>query len=414
MCHHTSGWRYSGGSDWHNLIHYDPNTYPDDYYWKYDAWSVPVIFTSGFGATTNNLTPPVEPGMMDELMDAVYTDIAGRSNEYLLSLEDFAGFFSGKSLWKSIRSVAAASNLVARGIDQCRKLGRQFGWKHGLYNLWLSSRDAVREAIGLRLGYRFSFKTTLNDIVKAVDFSADYANAVSRIIRRNDSSYLMYSKRDSAANQTIDYFSGNQLKGVLFYFNDTLRSWFAGQYAKGIWESTQATVLKRARLSCKAFCRAKVRYPADYASMRHYFEGKFGLDKPLTTLWAIVPLSFVVDYLLNVQDCLSYVDNKLNDYLVASWLQTPWTCKTVDRQSILDIPERQGVVSWDPGIDSRRTNAYDYPHVHEVITFSSEFTRNPVLSSSIRAQFPSLIKGDSNWVQRVGTGLELLVSSRLR
>jgi hypothetical protein len=66
---------------------------------------------------------------VDELQEEVWADVAGRANEYLLSLEDFAGFFSGKSLWKGITGVAGAVNGVAKAIADCRKLGRAFGWK---------------------------------------------------------------------------------------------------------------------------------------------------------------------------------------------------------------------------------------------------------------------------------------------
>lgn len=388
-----------------------------EYEYIYDWYDCPVAGYSSFGLSSYAGTIP-SSSLIDELQEQVWTDVAGRANEYLLSLEDFAGLFSGKSLWKGITGVAGAVNGVAKAIADCRKLGRAFGWKNSIYNMWISSKEVVRQALGFRLGYRFSFKTTLNDVIKAVDFGRDFGDFARQITKRNQSEFLRYSKRAtvSGSPQIVQY-SGSSLESRLLENAPNGRSYFvkpSGDTAHMVRASLPtATVLKRGGRTAVAFVKARVRYPVDYATMSHYYQGRFGLDKPLTTLWAIVPLSFVVDYLFNVQDALTYVDNKLNDYLVATNIGSAWVCNTTFRESVLDIPSFVAPFLVDNNPD--RPHEITWPHVHTVYRQSTVFERTPISSSSIRAQLPSLISADdNNWVRSVGTGLELLSQTRLR
>jgi hypothetical protein len=390
-----------------------------NYEYAFDWYDCPVVGYSSFGLSSYSGTIPPS-SIVDELQEEVWADVAGRANEYLLSLEDFAGFFSGKSLWKGITGVAGAVNGVAKAIADCRKLGRAFGWKNSIYNMWISSKEAVRQALGLRLGYRFSFKTTLNDIVKAVDFGRDFGQFAREITKRNSSEFLRYSKRATVSGDpSIVLYDDAALEARFLSSspNSAAKRYFINPYGDTTGAVRRqlpvARVLKRGGRTAVAFVKARVRYPVDYATMSHYYQGRFGLDKPLTTLWAIVPLSFVVDYLFNVQDALTYVDNKLNDYLVATNIGSAWVCNTTFRESVLDIPEATMSYNYDGSPD--RPHVIHWPHMHTVYKQSEVFERTPITSSSIRAQLPSLISADdNNWVRSVGTGLELLSQTRLR
>jgi hypothetical protein len=387
-----------------------------DFAQTFDWYDVPVALYSSFDLSSYAGTIPPAT-VVDDLTEQVYTDIAGRTNEFLLTLEDFAGLFSGKSLWKGVRGVAGAIDGVSKAISQCRKLARAFGWKNSLYSMWLSSKEAVRQAIGLRLGYRFSFKTTLNDIERAVDFGYQFGQFAAEMTKRNQADFLRYSKRATVSGdpQTTVY-RGDSLSNYLFSYspNSSAKRYFYRPESDAHDECQFPDILrlKRGGRSAVAFAKARVRYPVEYLTMRHYFESRFGLDKPLTTLWAIVPLSFVVDYLLNVQDAATYVDNKLNDYLVATNIGSAWVCETTFRESVLDIPEC--VAHWHSNVTGQLCEI-TWPHVHTVYRQSEVFNRSPISSSAIRAQLPSMISADdNNWVRSVGTGLELLSQTRLR
>lgn len=375
--------------------------------------------TSIFDMSVPYITMP--PDDSESIWDTVFSDIAGRTKEYLLSLEDLAGLFGGKSMWTSIRSVGSAFNMLAKSIGHCKKLGRAFGYKRSLYDMWLSSKETVRQIVGLRLGYRFSFKTTLNDISEAIGFSADFSRFAQNIIKRNSSEFLKYSKRSSQENvDSIQVISANNLYGNLMNrVNAEFRSvMFPNlRYLKNPSDLPNATIKKYARRETECFVKARVRYPSDYAGLAHYYQGKYGLDKPLTTLWAIVPLSFVVDYLFNVQDALTFVDNKLNDYLVSTTIGSAWMCQTLLRAAQLTIPAtilRFAQERNDYGGPTWKGDAI-WPGIRATHFLAKRFDRVPGSTGRVRAQLPPLIgASNNNWVRSVGTGLELLSQTRLR
>lgn len=393
---------------WNNSLHFAQT---------YAAYTVPVVRWSSFGLYSNFARLPA-PVVVDELMHEVYADIAGHARDSLLLLEDFAGFFSGKSLWKGIRGVANATEGVARSISTARKLGRAFGWKNSLYNMWLSSKEAVRQVIGLRLGYRFSFKTTLNDIAQAVDFGYGFGQYLQQMQRRNTGRVLRYEKTDQNTNTVTEVLSPSQVMAKMFASAPRMhyKQWFyqpVNAPASFYGELPGGIIQRRAGYKAKAWAYASVRYPMEYLTMKHYLEGRFGLDKPLTTLWAIVPLSFVVDYLFNVQDALTYLDNKLNDYLVATTVEKVWTANTVFRSNTLDIPGKTIPYSFAGNPDYR--GVVTLPHIKTSVTDSLDYQRYPASTNSISASLPPLIGADeTNWTTRIGTGLELLSQTRLR
>jgi hypothetical protein len=381
------------------------------------AYTVPVSSWSSFGLSSN-YAPLPSPVIVDDLMKEVYADIAGRANDSLLVLEDFAGFFSGKSLWKGIRGVANATEGVAKAISNARKLGRAFGYKNSLYNMWLSSKEAVRQVIGLRLGYRFSFKTTLNDIAKAVDFGYGFGQYLQQMQTRNSGRVLRYEKNDQNINNVTQNLSPSQVQSKILTDapNQNFKRWFYSPISapSSFRDSLPGGIIqRRAGFKATAWAYASVHYPMEYLTMRHYLEGRFGLDKPLTTLWAIVPLSFVVDYLLNVQDAMTYLDNKLNDYLVSTTVQKVWTARTVFRSNTLDIPEK--VIPYSYTNEPYVHAVVRLPHIHITYTDYLDYARTAGSTDSISASLPPLISADeTNWISSIGTGLELLSQSRLR
>jgi hypothetical protein len=284
--------------------------------------------------------------------------------------------------------------------------------------MWLSSKVAVRQAIGLHLGYRFSFKTTLNDIAKAVDFGYGFGRYLQQMQNRNSRRVLRYEKHGQNTNTVEESLTAEDVSRKLFTTSPDInfKRWFYSPVSAptSFYDSLPGgKISRRAGFKATAWAYASVHYPMEYLTMKHYLEGRFGLNKPLTTLWAIVPLSFVVDYLFNVQDALTYVDNKLNDYLVSTTVQKVWTDKTVFRQNTLDIPERSIMYRYvnEPYIQA----TVQLPHISITYVDSEDYARTPGTTDSISASLPPLIAADeTNWTTSIGTGLELLSQTRLR
>lgn len=55
-----------------------------------------------------------------------------------------------------------------------------------------------------------------------------------------------------------------------------------------------------------------IQYPENYFSRANYAIKSLGLDQPMSTIWAIIPMSFVVDYFIGVQSLATSVDQWLN------------------------------------------------------------------------------------------------------
>jgi hypothetical protein len=342
--------------------------------------------------------------------------MVGRTRDNLLILEDLAGLVSGKSLIKSITGVANASQLLARSITSGRRLTKAFGRKASLYDMWLSSKELVRQIIGLHLGYRFSFRTTLNDFATSCTFGAEFGEYLSQIRKRNNSGFLRYEKRIQSTNEDEPtVYSKRDVYSQMFQRSDHLRTLYVPSGHQREFEDriTPAKLSRRSGVEATAFVQARVRYPFSYGTLSHFLTSKFGLDKPLTTLWAIVPCSFLVDYLLNVQEALTYVDNKLNDYLVQTNILSAWVCNKTFREAEFFMPGMSLTYenpSW-PGMFTQ----VNWPTIKTRWRWSENFSRFPVSASRIHAQFPPIIGAStSNWVNSVGTGLELLSQTRLR
>jgi hypothetical protein len=119
-------------------------------------------------------------------------------------------------------------------------------------------------------------------------------------------------------------------------------------------------------------------------------------------------MSFVVDYLLNVQDSLTVLDNKLNDYLVSMSILQPWVGHSAFRRVEIATGAfpSSGRLAYDPNYSWN----LDIPALSCKVTVSEQYERTPVVGAAVSSRFPPLIGGESNWTQHVGTGLELLVS----
>lgn len=396
LCHHTGKPSQFSGTDYHAKVETVGNPF--------------TTYTESWGANPFTGYPwqfPAAPDMpsidLNDLYKRMYSDLAGRVDSYFLSLEDLAGFLSGESLLKTVKSVASAANKCAVAVAQLKRLKRKFGWRTSLYQMWTRSSELVREVIGLRLGYRFAFKATLNDIVEAVDASLALSTDVNRLSVRNTRHVMHYVKEFNASNRNTKTMSASEF-----------RNHFAECFAQKVAVvppaevCPDATLLNIARCSAKLHCWATVRYPERYVTSARIMQSRFGLDKPLSTLWAIVPCSFLIDYLMNVQELAENADNALNEFDVLVNIRDAWLLTSRTRTVGIDWPGFIGSAS-----SSGTMSKWECPPLVARKTTSSEFWREPVPSAVIMANSSELIRTDDHsWLQRIGTGLELLLSRR--
>lgn len=346
--------------------------------------------------------PTMPKADLSDLYRRMYSDLAGRVDSYFLSLEDLAGVLSGRSFIKTVFSTASAANRCAVAIAQLKRLKRRFGWRSSLYQMWTRSSDLVRELAGLRLGYRFAFKATLHDIVEAVNASLALRGDVNRLNIRNNNRVFHYLKTATAEATSQYTMSGSE-------FHDKFAECFAEKVAAlPPAELCPDAILKTtARCSVQLHCWARVRYPERYVRAARILQSRFGLDKPLSTLWAIVPCSFLIDYLLNVQELALNVDNAMNEYDVLVNIGDAWLLKSETRTSQINWPGLVGSHPSDPSM------SYNCPPLAATRIDGIEFNRWPITSADIMANSSALIRTDDhNWLQRIGTGLELLLSRR--
>lgn len=355
--------------------------------------------------------PPPEPIDLTDLANRMWTDLAGRCNEGLLTMEDLAGLISGKSLWSGIRGIAQAVSDMGRAVSKAKRLKRAFGAKASLYDCWTKSKELVRQIVGGHLAYRFSFKTTLNDICQGFELANQFQAAVNKLQMRNSSNYLMYSKDWQSSKEAKLVYASDDARRHLFYAGRNPKSLFMPPTGFDIPPVTCSTFTEQ---RARVYASAKVRYPAEYLTLKHYVQNWAGLDKPLTTIWAIVPLSFVVDYLLNVQDTLTYVDNKLNDYGIYVDIRDAWCLTSTSTRYQMAIPAAH--FRWaSPTYLGNDVQEIIWPEVNVSRREYQTFSRIPLVGDNLMAQLPPLISADEhNWLQRIGTGFELLSQTRLR
>jgi hypothetical protein len=308
----------------------------------------------------------------------------------LLLLEDVAGFVGGGSLWKSITSFASASRKTATTITKLRKIAARFGAKRSLYTIWQSAWEQLQALAGLRLGYRFSFKTTLNDVVQTCGMIDEFALYAAKLKWRNaESQRRLLRFRQTESDYQVHHratLTGGQIH------------WISGGPTAS--RPSTLTITGSTRSKATAYAWGRVQYPSDFLGMKHFLEGYFGLGKPLTTLWAIVPLSFLVDYLVPVQDFFSVLDYKLTTYNVFADIAGAWILPSWESRVDVDVPDQLGYERGSGWLPSEI-------HGGHTSLSTGAFRRSPANVGSIADGLSSLIQGNVRTIQKLGTGLEI-------
>lgn len=272
-------------------------------------------------------------------------EIYGQVKPCMLGIENLAGLFSGKSLYRSAEvGIRALLRTVVNGNKT-------------------SFKDAVKAFMGLDLAIQFSVKATISDIEQSLSLFEGWTNHIKKLRERQGSGVLMY--KTSKSNQDSD---------------EQLHTWGWSnggelpQYAMP--QSLQFEETRKASSTTTLFTRAKVRYSEDTLSVINYMQGALGLNRPLSSIWAIIPLSFLLDYVVSIQTLCDELDSQLNrDTAVQSMLlvDQTWVTQVTKSTSTCTLPK--GVCGYSP-----------YWGSHEQVVVErtrSVFSRHPLSLGSV-------------------------------
>ena len=305
-----------------------------------DLWN--ELYGSWYGCTAPTLNKSeVARGFMNEVYGEVKTGF--------LSLEDVAGLVGGKSIFKSARS--AVESLI--NIVGPRR----------------SFRQAAKDLAGLDLGRKFSVNATFNDVVKALDFNNTFESYRQKLRNRQDIWRLYkYSATQRVSTPTISRpasWPGHATWGQCYN---------TSAYTIGCTGLAQSTL----------YGWYKVHYPKKYFSRTNYSLKYYGLDKPLSTIWAIVPMSFVVDYFVSVQTILDELDHELNRSEVnVAQIGSNWVCNKTEVRAIASM--KPGICGFNGGLDYPR----GYHSGMRVELTTSKFERYPLTLPDLRSAWAS-------------------------
>lgn len=122
------------------------------------------------------------------------------------------------------------------------------------------------------------------------------------------------------------------------------------------WGQCYATPIKCSKetineKSITIFGEYNVHYPQSFWSRSNYYISRLGLDRPMSTIWAIIPMSFVLDYFVSVQTLMDELDNELNRSLVSVIALGPqWMCSNTSLRTTWRVPS--GVCGYNGGTPS--------------------------------------------------------------
>lgn len=203
---------------------------------------------AGVFPTARHLSPYVDT---DSLLRGLADDIGGRIQPGLLSLATIGEVGSLKGLAESLS-----------------------GWV-GTLRAILSGSVSISNLAKAHLGWKFGVKPLLSDLQASVNVMANIRAHLLKLRRRNRISWQDFSVSKSSTDSQTS----------------------AGGY--------KTTTKRTVRYTCQACCS----YTLDNADTIRDVLAYFGLDRPFSTVWELVPFSFILDYVLRIQNVARALDD---------------------------------------------------------------------------------------------------------
>lgn len=248
-----------------------------------EAFAIPLYGPASwlnFHLPTSGQEELVSQPSIKEAAQGLMSDIeAGVPSSFLLFEDVAGGLISSSALAYNISALFA--NLV-----------NLFGPKRSFRNVWQS----LRMLSCADLGFKFGIKATTHDIGTCCTAVSNYTDWVRRNKALNSKPAATYAGT-STSKQTSR-------------FVEEVRQYSSGWPTSAIPGTTAIVRTRQKQIQLKQVLH--IQYPGNYFSRANYAIKSLGLDQPMSTIWAIIPMSFVVDYFVGVQSLATSVDQWLN------------------------------------------------------------------------------------------------------
>lgn len=264
------------------------------------SWFTEIL--PGSGSLTNNAWPslPSMPSLATTYQDHL-NEIYGQVKPSMLGIENLASLFGGKSLFKTTEQ--ALRSLIAITPKKASTF-----------------KDAAKALFGMDLAKKFSVDSTARDIESSINLFEGWRQHIKKLRERQNSGYLLYkTTKSNSVSVEQDCLWARRWTGIL---------------PNSLLPYDNLMFREQVRRSCATTCftQAKVRYTQDTLSVVNYLQGALGLNRPLSSIWAIMPLSFLLDYVISIQTLCDELDSTLNrSNAVQEMLQVgeTWSCSKI-------------------------------------------------------------------------------------
>lgn len=337
-CHHEKGVFY----EYKPLEASSVNRYGRRTVGVLGSWFTNLCQGVGSYASEGFLGLPPFPSLATTYQDHL-NEIYGQVKPSMLSMENLASLFGGKSLFKTTETALRA--LLALNLRNAKTF-----------------KEAIKALAGLDLAKSFSVDSTARDIESTINLFEGWRQHIAKLRARQSADYMLY--KTTRSNQT------SESQTCEWVYNDTgvLPS---ALFPANMWFNEKRTSVA----SVTTFTQAKVRYTQDTLSVINYLQGSLGLNRPLSSIWAIIPMSFLLDYVVSIQTLCDELDSTLNrSNAVQEMLQIgdTWSCYKTD-------------VSVDCQCPPGTCNETGTHNGCGVVIRSTKFDRTPMSLSSVYA-----------------------------
>lgn len=327
--------------------------------WLYPSWNT-------WGSYVRSGYSRVKPATAAEMLHEAEYAMQGRLNQTLLPITDLV------QLFRKVDGLGAADAIMTSLLAPFRAKPKTWS-------------DLVKKVAGADLARKFGVQTLMTTLTDAIQIGKVIENHLRKLERIQNS-----QQRNFKVTVNDRYVGGSMSQ----------------QNFAGNWEETlvKADAEVGGIASTSIHFRTSVRYDTSDALRTRLVWDALGLSNLFSTAWDLMPLSFVIDWFVRVQEFVARVDSYYFHTVPLermAELQDVWITKTVKGYVEFKnfTPQNRG--GWS-------TSLTNVPESWKLEM--GRFEREPLDPSTTSAWLPSLQVGGSNLtLAQTVTGLELMV-----
>lgn len=267
--------------------------------------------------------PPPSPSELP--VDAAWINRSVRESKKAIQpdLDLFAELYQVKDLREAVRSVSKV--LIAYK----REVPKAFQRMHGTRGRKEAIKYLAKDLVGADLAYRWGLLPTFQAVM-----------AIDGLVAKVQSDFERFAERCKRGSQI--YRSG-------FPYDE--------QPATHVKVMTAYTITRVDTMTLRyGYSVVQQLIPTvGYLNLREYINARTGIDRPLNTIWELIPYSFVVDYFLDVDGILDQLQNMYSVFQVA--LKDPCLSKKYSWTSQYNLQIRGALNFWVPPFPNIWTGA---------------------------------------------------------